>query len=59
MSEAKIYLGDGAYAARGAWKGEVIVTTEDGISVQNQIHFEIDMVKKLLEFFEQQIEEGE
>lgn len=34
----KAYLGDGAYVQEGAFKGEVIITTENGIEVQNRVH---------------------
>lgn len=33
----KSYLGDGAYVRLGAYAGEVILTTEDGISAQNTV----------------------
>ena len=33
----KDYLGDGAYVQEGCYKGEVVLTTEDGISVQNTV----------------------
>ena len=33
----KSYLGDGAYVQQGSFKGEVVLTTEDGISVQNRV----------------------
>jgi len=35
--ERKIYLGDGAYAEEGNYRGEIVVTTEDGVSVQNRV----------------------
>ena len=33
----KAYLGDGAYVQQGRYRGEVILTTENGISVQNRV----------------------
>lgn len=33
----KRYLGDGAYVQQGNYIGEVVLTTEDGISVQNRV----------------------
>jgi len=34
---AKSYLGDGAYIKLGAFHGEIVITTEDGVSVQNTV----------------------
>ena len=36
MSERKTYLGDGAYAELDQY-GDLILTTEDGISITNRI----------------------
>ena len=33
----KSYLGDGAYVQQGSFQCEVVLTTEDGISVQNRV----------------------
>lgn len=33
----KSYLGDGAYVQIGNYYGEVVLTTENGISVQNRV----------------------
>lgn len=33
----KAYLGDGAYVQHGSYQGEVVLTTENGISVQNRV----------------------
>lgn len=33
----KAYLGDGAYVETGRYAGEIVLTTEDGISVQNTV----------------------
>ena len=33
----KAYLGDGAYVDMGNFSTEVVLTTEDGISVQNRV----------------------
>lgn len=49
-SENKIYLGDGAYVEFIGF--EFILTTENGISVTNQIALEPIMLKRLNEFVE-------
>jgi len=33
----KAYLGDGAYVQQGCFQGEVVLTTENGISEQNRV----------------------
>ncbi len=33
----KSYLGDGAFVQIGSFHGEIVLTTEDGISVQNRV----------------------
>lgn len=33
----KVYLGDGAYAQLGQFHGEIVITTENGIEVQNRV----------------------
>jgi hypothetical protein len=33
----KSYLGDGAYVDDGSFEGEIVLTTEDGVSVQNRV----------------------
>ena len=40
MQTTKQYLGDGVYCAPGSFDGEVVLTTEDGVSVQNAIILE-------------------
>lgn len=48
---SKIHLGDGAYVQIGAWHGEVVLTTEDGICAQNVVHLgeaEVEMLMKWL-----------
>ena len=46
----KIYLGDGVY---GVYTGySFILTTEDGVSIQNTIHLEPDVPAKLIEIME-------
>jgi hypothetical protein len=52
MNEIKVYLGDGCYARQGRFAGEIILTTEDGISVQNEIFMEPEVLKALNEFSE-------
>jgi hypothetical protein len=37
MGRHKQYLGDGAYVQEGSYVGEFILTTEDGVSVQNVV----------------------
>ena len=36
-SAFKFYLGDGAYVDMGSYPGEMVLTTEDGISAQNRV----------------------
>lgn len=44
----KIYLGDAVYAE---WKNsELILTTEDGISITNKIYLEIPIIMNLLDY---------
>lgn len=50
MTEHKVYLGDGAYVDVGSYRGEVVITTEDGISVQNQVVLGPNEVLALLHF---------
>ncbi len=33
----KSYLGDGAYVQLGSYQGEIVLTTENGISAQNTV----------------------
>ena len=47
---AKTYLGDGAYARTGDYRGEIILTTENGISIQNEVHLGPSEVETLLAF---------
>ncbi len=47
----KVYLGDGVYAQWYKW-GEIILTTEDGVSTTNSIVLEPSVVNALLEFIE-------
>ena len=49
----KTYLGDGAYVQQGSYIGEVILTTEDGISVQNRIVLGSTEIHVLLHWLEQ------
>lgn len=37
----KQYIGDGLYIQEGSYHGEIILTTEDGISIQNTIHIDV------------------
>lgn len=44
------YLGDGVYAD---WDGAyIILTTQDGISVTNEICLEVDILEALIRFYE-------
>ena len=49
----KAYLGDGVYIQEGAWGGQLLLTTEDGINVQNRVFMEkgevLAMVKWVVE----------
>jgi hypothetical protein len=44
----KAYLGDGAYVDLGAFPGEVVITTEDGISVQNSVVLDMNALRILI-----------
>lgn len=52
MPATKEYLGDGAYVADGCYAGEVVLTTEDGVSVQNRVVMGPTEVAALLRFLE-------
>ena len=49
-TERKVYLGDGCYATHGPFQDCIVLTTEDGISVQNTITLEPELLKALDEF---------
>lgn len=44
------YLGDGAYAQQGSYCGEIELTTEDGIRVQNRVILGPDELVALLQW---------
>ncbi len=44
----KIYLGDGAFVQIGSFRGEVVLTTEDGVNVQNRVVLGPDEIRALL-----------
>lgn len=44
----KDYLGDGAYVQMGGYMTEVVLTTEDGVSVQNRIVLSNSEIANLL-----------
>lgn len=44
----KAYLGDGAYVQQGSFHGEVVLTTEFGISEQNRVVLEEFAIANLL-----------
>jgi len=46
--DKKMYLGDGVYASYDGY--HIVLTTEDGISVQNRICLEPDVYNKLGSF---------
>jgi len=46
----KEYLGDGAYVDVGSFWGEVVLTTENGISVQNRVVLGPREIQKLREW---------
>lgn len=48
MSEPKVYLGDGAFARFDGFA--VWITTEDGVSVQNEVCLEPLGVQQLIAF---------
>lgn len=53
----KDYLGDGCYIQEGYFKGSILLTCEDGISIYAQIHLEPDIVEKLYNYYKQLAEE--
>lgn len=50
----KSYLGDGAYVQLGSFATEVVLTTEDGISVQNRVVLGPHEINALLEWLKHQ-----
>lgn len=50
---AKEYIGDGVYADFGT--GLLLVTTEDGVSVQNKIYFEPEVWAALTNYVAREI----
>lgn len=52
IMDSKIYIGDGAYAAINSI-GELVLTTENGMSVQNTVVIEPEVYPKLEEFVKQ------
>ena len=53
----KEYIGDGAYAAVDA-HGDVVLTTENGISVQNTVVMEPSVVRSFEDFIKRMRAEG-
>lgn len=51
MTDRKTYLGDGAYAEMNRF-GELILTTEDGLSIQNRVVLGYTEYSALLAFVE-------
>lgn len=54
--DKKIYIGDGAYAAVDSF-GDLVLTTENGISVQNTVVIEPEFYPMLEDFVKQLREE--
>lgn len=52
MSDHKTYLGDGVYADIDQWDGSLILTTENGISVENTIVIDSSVWRSLLKYVE-------
>lgn len=48
MHPDKEYLGDGAYIEYDGWG--FVLTTEDGIEVQNTVYLEPDLIERVTEF---------
>jgi hypothetical protein len=44
----KTYLGDGVYVSHGAYNGEIVLTTENGISATNTIVLEPEVLAALI-----------
>lgn len=53
----KEYVGDGVYVEVGNFIGQIVVTTEDGISVQNTIYLESSMVDFLVNYLKRSMKE--
>jgi len=52
----KTHLGDGAYISPGRFLGEIILTTEDGITAQNTIYLGPGEIGSLLAWIEKHAE---
>lgn len=50
MNKTKRYLGDGVYASRDEY--DLILTTEDGITVRNRIVMEPEVLRNLFEYLQ-------
>jgi hypothetical protein len=48
----KVYLGDGVYVDNDGFN--VILTTEDGVTVTNTIYLEPDVMQALLQYYKKQ-----
>lgn len=48
----KEYIGDGVYIQEGNIVGGIILTTEDGISVQNEIYLEDEHIIAIVKYCE-------
>lgn len=58
MTSKKLYLTDGVYAQKGAYLGEVVLTTENGMEVTNRIVLEPAALQLLTGWHERWVEEG-
>lgn len=47
---SKVYLGDGVYCERDEW-GNLVLTTENGLSITNTIHLDPDVQSQLVRLF--------
>lgn len=50
----KAYLGDGAYVQDGSFKGEIVLTTENGVSEQNRIVLGPPEIRMLIDWLNTQ-----
>ncbi len=48
----KEYVGDGVYIQKGAFKGQFVLTTENGVDIENAIYLEYKMIKYIHNYTE-------
>ena len=51
-SHIKSYLGDGVYIDYGDERGDVVLTTENGVSTTNEIYLEYAVVEAFIRWLE-------